>query len=108
MSDKSTLLFKFLKDHNITTEEAIEVLTVPGISKEDIEAKEFLELTDVGYLTKAFGLNGYDTAQVGHPVYEKKDRYVIFLTKDGNNSHEVSFYKETLFPIVSFYKNDTQ
>ena len=50
----------------------------------------------VGRLNKKQGLNGFVPAEVGHPVFEYKDRYLIFLkclTKtaeqvpDGNGGH---------------------
>jgi hypothetical protein len=74
----------------------------------------------VGRLNKKQGLNGFVPAEVGHPVFEYKDRYLIFLkclTKtaeqvpDGNGGHTkhmiqynviVPYYKKTLSPFIDF------
>ena len=74
----------------------------------------------IGELQKPFGLNGFEVAQVGHPVFSYKDRYLIFLkslTKtvdqvpDGNGCHTktvidynvvVPFYKKTLHNHIKF------
>lgn len=74
----------------------------------------------IGSLNKQQGLKGFEPAKVGHPVFEFKERYVIFLkclTKtveqvpDGNGSHTktlieynvmVPYYKKTLNPLIDF------
>lgn len=57
----------------------------------------------VGTLTKQWGLNGYHEAGVGHPVYETKDWYVIYLEHTGKlPPARVPFYKETLGPVIAF------
>lgn len=74
----------------------------------------------VGTLKKTFGINGFEKALPGHPVFEYKDRYIIFLkseTKtveqipDGNGGHTknmvefnviIPFYKKTLFEFIDF------
>jgi len=33
----------------------------------------------VGSLNKSQGLNGFHLAEVGHPVFKLKDRYIIYL-----------------------------
>lgn len=58
----------------------------------------------VGNLKTVFGLNGYDKAEIGHPVYEKGDRYVIFLTSEKYPALEVPFYKQHLHKHIEFIK----
>lgn len=73
----------------------------------------------IGTLNERQGLNGFEIAEVGHPVFEFKDRYVIFLkalTKtveqvpDGNGGHTktlidynvmIPYYKKTLLPFIT-------
>lgn len=58
----------------------------------------------VGTLKQPFGLNGYKTAEVGTIVYEKKDRYIIYLHSEKyQETTAVPFYKETLKPNINFY-----
>jgi len=66
----------------------------------------------IGELIKPFGLNGFERADIGHPVFELKDRYVIFLkclTKtleqipDGNGGHVKTFIEFN--SMIPFYKN---
>jgi len=74
----------------------------------------------IGVLNTKQGINGFEIAEVGHPVFEYKDRYIIFLkslTKtveqvpDGNGSHTktliefnvmIPYYKKTLSPFITF------
>jgi len=75
----------------------------------------------VGKLNKAQGLNGFKKADIGHPVFEFKDRYVIYLesekeltekvydhqrqqfnTKIGFFMVAVPYYKETLSKVIDF------
>ena len=74
----------------------------------------------VGYLKEATGIKGFEKAEQGHPVFEYKDRYIIFLKSllptmnqipDGNGGHRkeiveynviIPYYKKTLSPIVNF------
>lgn len=65
-------------------------------SKEEIPVK-------VGSLTKAQGVNSFKTANVGHPVFEFKDRYVIYLESiDGRTTVCIPYYKQTLKPVIDF------
>jgi hypothetical protein len=83
--------------------------------------EEILELPVlVGTLNTRQGLNGFEIAEVGHPVFDYKERYIIFLkclTKtveqipDGNGGHtkqiieynvRVPYYKKTLEPFIDF------
>jgi len=57
----------------------------------------------VGTLNKAQGLNGFKKADIGHPVFEFKDRYIIYLESyDGKTTVAVPYYKETLGPVINF------
>lgn len=57
----------------------------------------------IGTLKKPFGINGFKVASVGNPVFEKSDRYFIFLESiDGKTVVEVPFYKEALAPNIIF------
>lgn len=60
------------------------------------------ELELVGTLNKPFGLNGFNTAEVGTVVYQTRDRYIIKLSNK-DTTIEVPFYKETLAPNIDFY-----
>ncbi len=56
----------------------------------------------VGTLNRVLGINGHKKAEPGTPVYEKADRYVVYLeTLDGKNVVEVLYYKETLAPVIN-------
>jgi len=68
----------------------------------------------IGTLNKKQGLNGFYPAEVGHPVFEHKDRYIIYLesiTPDKISLHgkglqykhfkvAVPYYKNTLSPFI--------
>jgi len=57
----------------------------------------------VGTLNKAQGFNGFKKADVGHPVFEFKDRYIIYLeSNDGKTTVSVPYYKDTLKPVIDF------
>ena len=57
----------------------------------------------IGTLNKALGLNGFKRADVGHPVFEFKDRYIIYLeSNDGKTTVSVPYYKDTLKPVIDF------
>lgn len=59
----------------------------------------------IGTLTKSVGIKGFKKAEAGIPVFEFKDRYIIYLVRDdGNQTVEVSYYKNTLNPIINFIK----
>jgi hypothetical protein len=57
----------------------------------------------VGTLTKPTGIKGFDTTEVGHPVFELKDRYIIYLTNQ-ITTVAIPYYKETLRPHINFDK----
>lgn len=77
-------------------QEALEVIeeysNQDDIDMAEIKLNEEPEEKLVGTLTKAFGIGGHDTAQIGHPVYENHDRYIIYLAP---TNHRVTFYKDT-------------
>lgn len=68
----------------------------------------------VGTLTKRQGINGFKPAEIGHPVFEYKDRYIIYVesetplvTKEHGKpmtiehyTVAISYYKETLEPHI--------
>jgi len=73
----------------------------------------------IGELTVKTGLKGFHAAEIGHPVFEVNDRYVIFLKSENpisdrvfnkqSNSYEsqlyyydiaVPYYKKTLLPHI--------
>ena len=75
----------------------------------------------VGTLDKAIGMNGFHPALVGHPVFEYKDRYLVYLkssnelkekvydqqtqqftTKIGFFNVAVPYYKENLKDCINF------
>lgn len=65
------------------------------INPKDKEEEE-LQPVYVGTLTKSFGIKGYSRADVGHAVYELRDKYLITIFDPKNEPHVVSFYKESL------------
>ena len=66
------------------------------------ESKEPVEYV-VGTLNRRWGINGFTVAEVGHFVYEKQGKYVIYLSNDKVPKHEVGFFKETLKPAIDFF-----
>lgn len=57
----------------------------------------------VGVLNEATGLNGFKKAEVGHPVFAFKDRYIIYLeSDDGKTTVSVPYCKETLKKYIEF------
>lgn len=60
----------------------------------------------IGELLKAFGIKGFHTAEIGHPVFEFKDRYIIYLNneRDEKNTVIIPFYKESLKHHIDYKK----
>lgn len=57
----------------------------------------------IGTLNKPTGIKGFVTAEIGHPVFEFKDRYIIYLVSDnGKTTVSVPYYKNTLTPSIDF------
>lgn len=62
----------------------------------------------IGTLTRKFGINDYETAEVGHSIYDDGSRYVLYLKSKGSApDNRVPFYKETLKPWINFYSQKT-
>jgi len=75
----------------------------------------------VGVLNSPQGINGFYVAPKGHPVFEIKDRYVIYLessTPEKIAGHgketifrdfkvSVPYYKETLRQCIDFIPKDS-
>ncbi len=79
----------------------------------------------IGELNIRYGINGFVKAEIGHPVFIFRDRYVIFLTSltelrermfdpklGGDRTYVgffqcmIPFYKETLNPFITFSKDN--
>jgi hypothetical protein len=59
----------------------------------------------VGTLIEAQGINGFKLAEIGHPVFEFKDRYIIYLERNDEKLFvEVPYYKQSLFKKINFNK----
>ncbi len=68
-------------------------------NKAPAEEKEEPKL--IGTLTKPYGQKGYETAEIGHQVFEFKDRYLITIKHETLPALVVPFYKETLSPFIN-------
>ena len=74
---------------------------------DDIEDdEEYMEEEDdlVGHLKVPLGIRGYKTAEIGHRVFEKGDRYVIKLESESEKKEilEVPYYKHSLKESIDF------
>lgn len=57
----------------------------------------------IGTLNKAQGIIGYKKADIGHPVFEAKDRFLIYLeSNDGKITLTIPYYKGSLKPFIDF------
>jgi hypothetical protein len=57
----------------------------------------------VGMLNKRVGLNGFKVAEVGTPIFDTGDRYLLMLESlDGKTNVEMTYYKETLKSSINF------
>jgi len=57
----------------------------------------------VGHLNKKQGQVGFKPAEIGHPVFEFNDRYLIYLESNtGDFTTPLKYYKETLSPVIDF------
>lgn len=63
----------------------------------------------IGTLNKPQGVIGFETAEIGHPVFEFRDRYIIYLKSKNvlSNTKEhftvaIPYYKETLKPVINY------
>jgi len=83
---------------------AIDYLAFIGKQKNAGNSSNEIKPELVGKLNTRFGLKGYIMAEVGTEVYELKDRYIIYLTSELDNSlTAIPFYKDTLAPNIDFY-----
>jgi hypothetical protein len=58
---------------------------------------------NIGTLTKVQGQNGFKRAEIGTPVFDLGDRYMIMLESlDGKRNVEMTYYKEILAPVIEF------
>lgn len=67
----------------------------------DPEPEEEKEV-QIGTLNKAYGIKGYVRAEVGHPVFELKDRYIIYLKHPHLPDARVPFYKDAFKHYIDF------
>lgn len=62
----------------------------------------------VGYMNKEWGLNGFEQAMPGHPVFEMNERYIIYLKSRYPLTEKVKgekvFY-ESFMVCVPFYRD---
>ena len=57
----------------------------------------------VGTLSKPFGINGFQTAEIGHPVFDFNGKYILYLVRnDGKLTVEIPFYHESLKEFINF------
>lgn len=57
----------------------------------------------VGVLNRAQGFNGFKRAEIGHPVFEFKDRYIIYLeSNDEKTTVSIPYYKDNLKFSIDF------
>ena len=60
---------------------------------------------NIGTLNIPLGINGYKVAEIGTPIFETHDRYLVMLESlDGKRNVEMTSYKETLKPSIDFYE----
>lgn len=60
----------------------------------------------VGTLNTPTGINGFKPAEVGHPVFEYKEKYIIYLERnDGAMTSIIPYRKESLKPHINFVVN---
>lgn len=81
----------------------------------------------VGTLNKAQGIKGFEIAEIGHPVFEEGDRYIIYLKSETMTSEKVMnehsgvyenvklfcsvkvpYYKKTLEPSIDFFRYEQE
>jgi len=115
--DENDRLHNFLDKKGVPRDDSRGEFSFEGrIEKlEELYQKKFDKLTEkpknpeepieylVGTLNKPFGLVGFNRAEIGHEVYEKQGKYVIYLSNDKVAKHEVGFFKETLNPAIDFF-----
>ena len=63
----------------------------------------------IGTLKKKQGFAGFLPADIGHPVFEYKDRYLFYLDSINGKIKDAEFryYKESLSPFIYFNSSST-
>jgi len=57
----------------------------------------------IGTLNKQVGIKGFKIAEIGTPVFDTNDRYLVMLESlDGKTNVEMTYYKETLKTSINF------
>src|SRR5678815_5250513 len=63
----------------------------------------------VGTLNSPQGINGFIDAEIGHPVFEYKDRYILYLeskTPDRITGYGIETYYKDFKVAIPYYKED--
>jgi hypothetical protein len=64
---------------------------------------EVIVARQIGTLNKAQGQRGFKLADIGTPIFDIGDMYMImFESLDGKRNAEVTYYKETLARVIDF------
>jgi len=88
----------------MTDEKKIELMNYIIKHMEESSSSEDIPVM-VGILNKVQGINGFINADIGHPVFEFKDRYIIYLERnDGKITVSIPYYKESLISSIDFKK----
>lgn len=86
----------------MTDEQKIQLADIISAKVSEFMTSEDIPIM-VGTLNKAQGIKGFDKAEVGHPVFEFKDRYILFLQSESAKTEiQISYYKDTLKPAINF------
>ncbi len=58
----------------------------------------------IGTLNISYGIKGFEIVDVGHPVFELKDRYLFYLNniRDPKLVVAIPFYKDSLRSSINF------
>lgn len=84
----------------MTDKEKIQLADIVLRYLEDIKENKSIPV-QIGTLKKAQGIKGFKLAEIGNPVYEYEDRYIIYMESiDGKTVVDTRYYKETLGPII--------
>lgn len=72
---------------------------IVGVMKSYLTAEDMPIM--VGTLISPQGIKGFDAAEIGSPVFEYKDRYIVYL-KNSLTTVAIPYYKESLSPVINF------
>ena len=65
--------------------------------------KERPEMRMIGHLNKPQGIIGFKKADVGTPVFETSDRYLLILeSNDGKSTIDIKYHKKDLESSITF------